>query len=577
MRHNALFLALLPLGLLGGAIAATGCSAEAGSSGADEEASTAQSGSCRVLDFQTGKLADLTRDHSAFAKLILNKKSVKFTASTGKDAKCPTSIHEVLSAFDAVPNTSRQIFGVDETGDVPGQSDGGHRFVISQATGLSGGTDADVLIAPLEAEPGKLDTQSLEVISFDPDRGANVFYKFMSGRWNLMGNSSQIDPQKSEDTKAAAGQFFCQSCHPTGALNFKERQIPWNNWNGFFQMPGFTTKDPLLAAWMKNAAGTSATGVTVNAKEPTMGNAYELQGLVEAGNKRLVDARVKKVVAGGAASFPGQSLKTLVRELMCDVGEVNLVSSQAHSRLSSPGDSQVPATIIADEQLARTVDGANANPPTIPLASYNKAIAKQSIDGIRGAKDAMFALLSPERSFTSELVGDALVEGGWLTKEALADILMTDFPNPVFSKQRCALAATIPDVPAAAQASTAWLGKWATALQGSTLPGAKGLAKRLGTNGELAAQGAQVSALYAKCNARATSEADKFAADIVSLIAQRRVELRADEHLNRGDRGFPQIIESPALLPTTSLRVERGAVALQPDCTLASGPAAIDE
>ena len=575
MRHNALFFALLPLGIIGSVIA--GCSADAGSSTTGEEASTAQSGSCRVLDFQTGKLADLSKDHSPFAKLVLNKAAVKFKASNGKDAKCPTTIHEVLSAFDAIPNTSRQIFGVDETGDLPQQSDGGHRFVIAQTTAQSGGTDADVLLAPLEAEPGKLDTESLEVISFDPDRGANVFYKFMSGRWNIIGNGSQIDPQKSQDTKAAAGQFFCQGCHQTGALNFKERQIPWNNWNGFFQMPGFSTKDPLIAGWMKNATGTVADGVTVDPKEPAMGNAYELQGLIEAGNKRLVEVRVKKVLAGGGTGFPGQSLKTLVRELMCDVGEVNLVSSQAHSRLSSPGDAAVPATILADEQLARTVEGANASPPSLTLASYGKAIAKQSIDGVTGAKDAMFALFSPERSFTSELVGDTLVDQGWLTKEALADILMTDFPNPVFSKQRCALAATIPDVAPAAQGSTQWISAWATALQGSSLAGAKGLAKRLSTNGELAAQGAQVSDLFAKCNARATSEADKLAVDIVSLVAQRRVELRADEHLNRGNRGFPQIIESSALLPITSLPAARGALSLQPDCTLGSSPAAIDE
>ena len=67
-------------------------------------------------------------------------------------------IDEVLSAFDAITKTpARSYLFVDETGDAKRQSDGGHRFVISQRTtanGEGGDQDLGVMLAPLEGAPG---------------------------------------------------------------------------------------------------------------------------------------------------------------------------------------------------------------------------------------------------------------------------------------------------------------------------------------------------------------------------------------------------------------------------------------
>jgi hypothetical protein len=572
-----------------------GCSSAPAGQRTPKSTGAGQSGNCDVQDFQTRGPADLSRDQSPFAQLILNNPSVKFTQSTGNNPACPTTIHEVLSAFDQIAGTSRVIFSVDETGDQPGQSDGGHRFIISQLTGAKGQTQADVLIAPLEAQPGVLDTGSLEVISFDPSREVNVFYKFDptggDPRWSVMGNGSQIDPQHSQDVTASQGQFFCQGCHMTGALNFKERQTPWNNWKGFFAMPSFPApNDHLLNAWFN--------GDSQLPKEPRIGGAYGLETVIEQGNQRLVSARVKHVLAGDVAGgFPGQSLKTLVRELLCDVGEVNLISSPTHSRLATSSGIGTPANVveapqslITDDQLFALVNGrplsltlAPIIPGDIPLASYQKAIAHQSIQDIASANDTMFALFAPQRSSTSEMVGQQLVSAGWLTNETLADVLMTDFPNPMFSQQRCALAATIPNVAQGTQAAdstngaTAFIQSWIRALQSSGLPGAAGLAKRLSTPGQLAAQKQKVQALASACQARVTSTPDAYAADLVTLAQQRRAELVQDEHLNRGNRGFPQIVESLDLFPNTSDPVRLGAKHLQPDCTLGATAPAIDD
>jgi hypothetical protein len=563
-----------------------GCS---GSTGQRSTKSTGpgQSGSCDVQDFQTRGRADLTKDQSPFAQLVLNNPSVKFTHSTGTNPACPTTIHEVLSAFDQIAGTSRQIFSVDETADQPGQSDGGHRFIISQQTGAANQTAADVLIAPLEAQPGVLDTGSLEVISFDPSRDVNVFYKFNptgdDPRWNVMGNGTEIDPQRSQDVTASQGQFFCQGCHMTGALNFKERQIPWNNWKGFFAMPAFPApNDHLLNAWFN--------GDPQLPKEPRVESAYGLEDIIETGNERLVTARLNHILAGDVPrGFPGQSLKTLVREILCDVGEVNLISSSSHSRLTGGTSVDVPQSLAIDDQLFALAQGfqfalGETNVlTTIPLASYQKAIAHQSIQDIPSAKDTMFAFFLPQRSSISQLVGDQLVGDGWLTNETLIDILMTDFPNPVFSQQRCALATTVPDVAPGTQptdtakGATAFIQSWVAALRSSRLPGAAGLASRLSTPGQLAGQKQKIQALANACQARLTSNADTYAADMVALAQQRRAELVHDAHLNRGNRGFPQIVESRDLFPNTSDPVQPGAKHLQLDCTLGSTAPAVDD
>ncbi len=51
------------------------------------------------------------------------------------------------------------------------------------------------------------------------------------------------------------------------------------------------------------------------------------------------------------------------------------------------------------------------------------------------------------------------------------------------------------------------------------------------------------------CKQRLTKNSAVFVADMVKLLQKRREELVQDPHLNRGNKGFPQIVESPNLFP----------------------------
>ena len=77
--------------------------------------------------------------------------------------------------------------------------------------------------------------------------------------------------------------------------------------------------------------------------------------------------------------------------------------------------------------------------------SYAKAVNANATQIGGEAGDAMFPYFTPERSFVDNMVAEALVKRGLLTKDTLTDIVMTDFTVPAFSKIRCDLAETAPN------------------------------------------------------------------------------------------------------------------------------------
>jgi hypothetical protein len=507
--------------LAGVILVSAACSSGDAGTGDDAQNITA-GGACAVKDAQTGGTLDPSKDDTPFARIVL-----------ASAKKCPTTVTDLMATLKTSAGAPPNVFAVNELGD---QTNGKTRFVVSQQT-VAGSTTtgpADFLWSTLEDAPGTISEGFIEVISFSPSRAANVFYKLINGAWTVMGDGTQIVP-------GGAAKVECQACHTSGALNFKELKLPWNNWNSQF--------DSLKSAPAKGAFATLF---------KARGDAPILQGIVQNGNVAATKARVDAALQGKR----GQSLKSLLRSVMCDVGEPALVSSVSPTAKRTTGEAtadktfEVPNTFFLDDLLGEQASARIAG-VEVPISGYADAIKAngQTLDGVPQG-DTKFQFFAPERSFVDIQVARELLQRNLLTKDMLVDLLMTDFTNPVFSKDRCALADTAPDSgKTSEEIRTAWIKN----LGASTLPAAKDLAARLSDTGDLEKHGAAINAFADACLQRAANDGAALARDLVKLQSQRRVEF---------DRAFHKINESPALLPKDKLGSQPGALHLKPDCTV---------
>ena len=276
--------------------------------------------------------------------------------------------------------------------------------------------------------------------------------------------------------------------------------------------------------------------------------------MIEGGNQQLVAARVKAVLDG---KRPGESVKTLLRHVMCDVSEPTLASSQAAMQKNALDNDDAASILLPEAML--TV-GRGRGQVAIPRAAYKAAIAKhgQKVGGVTG--DTMFAFFVPERSFVDEQVTSELVAAGVLDDDLLSDIRATDFTNPVFSAQRCALADTAPD---GATTAAALRRAWIPVLRASRLPGAAGLAVRLATANDSDKHDQAVADFEAKCVARGASATDAaaFVDELVRLSSMRRKAFID---------AFPALNESPALIPKDDVGAAPNSLHMHPDCTVSA-------
>jgi hypothetical protein len=250
---------------------------------------------------------------------------------------------------------------------------------------------------------------------------------------------------------------------------------------------------------------------------------------------------------------------------MCEIGEPTLASSQAALQKNAL-DNDDPASIILPSEMFSAFGRGTRGDVQIPRQAYKDAVtsAKQTVGGKPG--DTFFAFFIPERSFVDDNVAAALIAQKALDDDTLSDLRMTDFTNPVFSAQRCALADTIPD---AAKNADDLRKSWAPILQKSSLPGAAGLAARLSTPNDKDANQKRVDDYVAKCVARGADNTDgpKFVGELLQLASQRRQAFV---------KAFPAIDESPALIPKDSLGVAENSLHMHEDCTVQTSESVIE-
>lgn len=494
---------------------------EGGDEGAGGEEQDLTSGPCVVKDVQQNSNFDAKTADDPFGKLVL---------ATAK--KCPITPDEVLDFMKKSGEEPNKAFIVSETGDRPES----YRFVISQATKKGGPDDSatgdEEMFFSFGATANGLSAGLNEVISFSRSKKAYVYYAIEKGQWTLQGDGTQVHPGE-------PAPFRCATCHPTGALNMKEFEFPWNNWNSSqFDMP-------------------APEGAEGNVKDlfARKSGAQDLETIIAKGQRAYDDARIDAILAG---ERKGETLATLLGQIMCDVGEITLGSSRGkNARAGKAADSiPVQAPVFVDRFLLEPNKFDNGKPQfleTLNLAAggdfkinlsradYQSQTDKMKLDGVAG-DDTFFALFGPTRSFVDLQITEALIKRKLVTADMVADLLMTDFTNSMFSQQRCELAKTAPKAGNDAEGIRK---DWIAALKKSKAAGAGELAARLEDTKDIAKHGEKVKGFLQACATRSTSEGPAFAKDIVNLTDQRRREL--EEHLSA-------IVESPALFPEGSAK-----------------------
>lgn len=511
---------LASLALTALAATALGCGAEDPTVG-DED--NLVEGQCKILG-STGKALTAkaqTALDDPFAKVVL--------AGGAGTGKCANTSDLVLARLKASAGASDKVFVVSERAD-EGKKTTDYRFVVAQATSKSNAEE--LFVSVLGSPTDGVAQDFMEVMSFSKAKGAYVFYALGGGgKWTLEGDGTMVNP-------GGKATFECASCHTSGGPNFKELQLPWNNWNSFsFSMPNPPEQAASFAALFGRKSG-----------------AESLEGIIVSGDKLWAKSRVDAALSGKA---PGQSLKTLLKAVMCEVGEPNLVSNKSKhtSRLdpvTPPATLNVPPSLLVNQVLSSAGEVGYSSLGgmtftkltgiTIKGADYLAAIKAngQTLDNVPA--DTIFGLFAPERGFADNMITEELLRRNLLSKDTLADLLVADFTNPVFSTERCALAATAPDAGADADAVRV---SWVKNLETSTLKGAAALKARLAKTDDFAANQASIDAFVTACAGRATADGPGFAKDLTRLASQRRREFNDQ---------FSNLVESPDLLPADKVK-----------------------
>jgi len=476
-----------------------------------EEAISA--GQCDVF-LPTGRKATRASLDDPFFKLVLNVKQ--------SGAACPNKTKVVLDRVKAEAKKDPSVFAVSEEGDKPGPQTG-YRFVLTQESAT---TKADELFFSSLGSAAGVSPDFLEVMAWSPKKKGYNYYHLKGGKWELAGNGADVKT-------GAAPAFECAGCHTSGGPLMKEQQDSWANWHStWFSMPAPSSNDVLFKDF--------------HAKKVI---ADRLETTVAEGTRRHTTARVERELAA-------RNVKGLLRQVMCDVAEPNIVAS--HSRISDRYAASVSAfpgtvgSVFLNQLLGHDSRQRNYKDlmglgvsvdVSLDGASYTKALASAGVEVPTAAglaKDAMFPMFVPDRGFADNAVVEELLTKGILDKDLAADLLMTDFTVSSYSKVRCGLAETAPNEGTNAEEIRV---AWARNLAGSALPGAQELKARLDDKADFAKHGATAKKFLDACRTRASSDREKLAEDVLRVVAQRRVEFQAQ---------YERLVESEALLPRAS-------------------------
>ena len=269
-------------------------------------------------------------------------------------------------------------------------------------------------------------------MAWDRRSGGFNYYQTVgpSSAWVFAGNSRHalVDPTQGK------GPF---ESHLSGNLVMKELRFPWLHWHSFAAniLPSVLPKDPPLVGhpWV---TGTKPDGAEV----------CELQVAIPS-IRRWTSARFDRLLAdGGVIDDPGRILLQVL-----GTPSVNIVTGPRESRSFGPGDEVVlPRAFFVDiEGLSRILRLPPAPTFSVPVEIYRRNLTAFRVreddgQGFVRPGDTHFPFAVPEVAFEDLAVLEEALARGLLTRRLAACLLMTDFPNPVFSLRRAALLAHVP-------------------------------------------------------------------------------------------------------------------------------------
>jgi hypothetical protein len=403
------------------------------------------------------------------------------------------------------------------------------RFVVARGVGNEG---ADVLVSAFHPDEG-----DVELMAWDHQHGGFNFYQSIEATtaWVFAGNSRHAI----SDPTQGKGPF---ESHLSGTFVMKELRFPWLHWHSKAAniLPSVLPKDPPLVGhpW-------------VTAKNPQGADICEI-AVAKPGIIRWTKARFERLLAdGGLLQDPRRILTQVLGTLT-----VNLITTGTESRAVVAGDPLVlPQTFFVDSEGLTEVLELPAPPAfAVDGRSYlqNLTSFRTRLDdgeGFTRPGDTHFAFAVPERAFEDQEVLRAAMRVGLLTRRLAACLLMTDFPNPIFSPRRAALLAHVPATARITNGASDFSDAFGDAISAAAPGTAAGspereFAARWARGSEpdegMASFGAELSAYYAAVTGRLRTQAGYD--DYVRLAESRRARVRT----------MP-IFESPLLLPRSDV------------------------
>lgn len=323
------------------------------------------------------------------------------------------------------------------------------RFVVTRGDDAENGPD--ILVSASFPDQRR----AFELMAWDTAHGGFNFYTTVGddGAWVFAGNSRHALGPPTE----GKGPF---ESHLSGSFIMKELRAPWINWHSpdANVLPSaFATDDPRRDhAWFTE-------------KDP-LGAAT-----CEAAVARPAVTRWAKARFAAAVSPDGNfaSPRRVLRQLL-STPTANLVTSHVESRKAVRDDAfDLPQTFFVDSESLTEILGLLPPPPFSGRGTiYAQALETfetrmEDGEGFVQPGDTHFAFLVPERAFEDLAVLRQALEVGLLSERLAATLLMTDFPNPIFSERREALLAYVPETATIEDGTSTFSQEFADAILGA--------------------------------------------------------------------------------------------------------------
>ena len=412
-----------------------------------------------------------------------------------------------------------------------------------------GGPEVDLILSA--SHP---DSTSVEVMAWDATRAGFNYYRTANSppAWVFGGNS--VDAVR-PDTEGK-GPF---ESHTSGSMLMKELRFPWVHWHTL------VADAPLDRAvmegrlsghrWLRDAGDN---GGTLEGAE-VLETKVVIPSIV-----RWTRARFDAIRSGAEPLRPRR-----VFEQVLATPTINLVSSRARGTGSADEPVDLPPQFFVDSETLIGQLGLAAPPDlVVRRETYDAVLAELKVrleweeQRFTRPGDTFFAFLVPERAFEDiEVVKQAT--GLLLTERLAGALLMVDFSNPVFSRQREALLSTVPSegaLPASPEEFSELVAQ--TIRDGGPGPSREEfLAVWDAGDAWREAANERLNGYYEALTRRlAIEEVDAFR-DWYHLAESRRREASLERQL--------PIFEFPLLLPTSDVDDKR--LVMRPDATVSEG------